>query len=224
MRPYTVPLSFTKMSSTNEPSNVVLMDIFNDLMTSVKQLETTLKTLRTSINYIKEHVDSRTTPTPVPAPASPHQTFDMETLIQALTNTANTYYKGEMRPEVVKMCVNIINNLTNTTNPLTLLKKAKKQNDVYDTIANTIAEHYAEQIEASATQKEKDRKEAIMRALTLKQLSYPLDKEYQRDAFGSAIREIMYLPANTSLQIYMNLRGVGKSIGKVIETTYNEYN
>jgi hypothetical protein len=159
---------------------------------------------------------------PAPAPLSAEERKDL--LIADLKNIVKTT-QNQLYIDEWERIINTINGISNPLyfNPYITLISNKKYDVIYDCLFDSIRKIYYEYYEPHATQKEKDRKVAILAALQEKYDSYPPEKTFQREAYGAAIRDINQLPSSTDMLIYGNLEGVGKSISKVISDVYNKY-
>ncbi len=216
------PAISPEMSSTSI-NNAAVMAILNELSATTKSLHNT-------INYLKEHIESTITeksaetpaPAPAPAPLSAEERKDL--LIADLKNIVKSTH-NQLYIDKWEQIINTINVTSKYMkyNPYVTLISNKKYDVIYDSLFDSIRKIYYDSYEAAATQKEKDRKVAILAALQEKHDSYPLEKTFQREAYGAAIRDIKQLPSSTDMLIYGNLEGVGKSISSVISVVYNKY-
>ncbi len=157
-------------------------------------------------------------PAPAPAPAptlTPNERViqDLKAAMEKCDATLAAEYKNLIKQ---------IDTAPESDPYLTLITN-KKYVPIYDTLFNSINTHFYKLTEASATQKEKDRKAAILAALQEKFNSYPSEKTWQREAYKQIIQDVTSLPSNTDSLIYHNLKGVGNSISDVIFLAYNKY-
>lgn len=212
-------------------------------MAVLNELANTSKALHNSINILKQCVESTITqqtvaapllapapsipvippiPAPAPAPLSAEERKDLliADLKGAVKATQNQLYIDTW--ERIITTINVACKHMKF-NPYITLISNKKYDVIYDCLFDSIRKIYYEHNESNATQKEKDRKVAILAALQEKHDSYPPEKIYQRNAYQAAIRDIKQLPSNTDMLIYGNLEGVGKSISSVISDVYNKY-
>ncbi len=163
-------------------------------------------------------------PAPAPAPAPAPTLTPKELVIQDLKAALE---KCETKGETLFATEykNIIKgiNTTPSFDPYIMLITNRKYVPIYDTIFNSISKHYYDLVEASATQKHKDRKAAILIALREKFNNYPPEKTFQRDAYSQTFNDVTNLPSNTDMTIYLNLKGVGNSISRVISDVCSKY-
>lgn len=172
-------------------------------------------------NMMKDTLFSHVLPihsnTSAPAPAPAHPLTPKDRVIQDLKDAAS-HAEGEHMIGIAEEFKNIIKqiNTAPSFDPFITLISNKKYDPVYYTLFEIINKHYYTSMEASATQKVKDRKAAILAALQEKLNSYPSEKTYQRDAYKKIIYDIKRLPSNMDMRIYASLKGVGYSIFDVI--------
>jgi hypothetical protein len=167
-------------------------------------------------------LDSPPAPVPVPTPAKAQTTKEL--LVKQLKSVSDEY-DGNEKALIVKGFDELIKNINEDSsfNPLITLIANRKYEDIYSSLYAAIHSCYYKSIEKSATTNDKKRKAAIITALTEKLNSYPPEKKFQRSAYSRIITDIAYLPSNTELMIYVNLKGVGNSISDIISNVYNEY-
>jgi hypothetical protein len=161
---------------------------------------------------------------PEPAPA-PHSAQKQKNLLLAYLKRVEKISRTEKYYDTLVRIINTINAITDnmTFNPYNTLIANKKDKFVYNLLFDSIHATYYDSYEAASTQKEKDRKVAILATLQEKYNSHPPEKTLQRNAYQDAFDDIKKLPSSTSIQIYINLLGVGDSIAKEIKEVYNKY-
>lgn len=164
-------------------------------------------------------------PAPAPVPTPPPTLTPKELVIQDLKTAMEAYSKEQGRVLEAVMCKELIEELNSDAsyNPYFTLITNTLNNNVYDELFTSIRTHCYDSVEASATQKHKDRKAAILAALNKKKNSYPRDATYQRDAYHRIINDINHLPSNLDTMTYLNLKGVGNSIFRVISDVCDKY-
>lgn len=158
---------------------------------------------------------------PIPAPTlTPKERViqDLKAALEKCKTEGNTLFATEY--------MNILKHIDTdpSFNPYITLISNKKYDLVYDTLFNSILDHYYDSMEASATQKEKVRKAGILATLQEKFNSYPPEKTWQRASYKQVIEDVTNLPSNTDDTTYINLKGVGNSISRVIIDAYSKYN